>query len=379
MKVKLTFLFDRRKKASKTKEAVVELRITAQGKRSYISTGVWLLKNQWSNGLVVNHKDWKQLNERLQMMYRKCSDVITKMMDEGCFNIKAVSGQLENSMTQSLTFLDYFKRFSEQKAREIKSSTHKRYDVVYGFLEESKVIVFFTDITEDNIRKLDDILTDRGLKESSRYNYHKIIKPCVHQALYDGLIKKDPYERVKVKRGDENGIVRCLTPKEFQQLESSKMPTKSLEQVKDVFVFQTYTMMSYCDLEKFDYKKAKRKGNSIIYTAKRQKTGKEFTFLLLDRAKEILKKYKYKLPILSNDKYNLYLKAVALHAGLDIKLTTHYSRHTGATMLLNDGISYEIIAKVLGDTIREVEKTYAKMLDDTIVQSMSAFQKRNLG
>ena len=90
---------------------------------------------------------------------------------------------------------------------------------------------------------------------------------------------------------------------------------------------------------------------------------------------DILKKYKYKLPIISNEKYNMYLKVVAGYAKIGKNLTSHYARHTGATLLLNEGkVDYGIIAKILGDTIREVERTYAKLMDETIVESMVEYQ-----
>ena len=46
----LTFIYDRKGQATRTKAAVVELRVTADKARKYISTGVKLLPKEWSNG-----------------------------------------------------------------------------------------------------------------------------------------------------------------------------------------------------------------------------------------------------------------------------------------------------------------------------------------
>ena len=51
--VNLTFVYDRKGKASKTKKGMVELRIYHEGVRKYISTGVKLFPKEWSNGSVV--------------------------------------------------------------------------------------------------------------------------------------------------------------------------------------------------------------------------------------------------------------------------------------------------------------------------------------
>ena len=62
----LTFVYDRKGLATNKKAAVVELRITAGKTRKYISTGVKLLRKEWSNGAVVGRDDWKELNDQLQ-------------------------------------------------------------------------------------------------------------------------------------------------------------------------------------------------------------------------------------------------------------------------------------------------------------------------
>jgi len=115
-----------------------------------------------------------------------------------------------------------------------------------------------------------------------------------------------------------------------------------------------------------------------VYRANRVKTEQPFTIVLLKPALAILKKYDYILPIASNQKYNDYLKAAAKYAKIDKPITTHWARHTGATMLVNEGqIPMHIVQHMLGHaSIRETEKTYAKVLDRTIVQTMANYQKK---
>lgn len=103
----------------------------------------------------------------------------------------------------------------------------------------------------------------------------------------------------------------------------------------------------------------------------------EFCFILLRPAMEILRKYGYRLPVVSNVKYNLYLKAVAQSAGIDKPLTTHWARHTGATLLLNEGVDMEVVAKILGHSSTKITRsTYAKLLDDTVAREMEKVEER---
>ena len=50
-------------------------------------------------------------------------------------------------------------------------------------------------------------------------------------------------------------------------------------------------------------------------------------------------------------------------------------------MILNDGsVPMHVVQHILGHaSIRETEKTYAKVLDRTIVESMANYQKKKLG
>lgn len=378
MKLNLTLIFDRKGQSSKTKTGVVELRITADNIRKYISTGVKLLPKEWSNGSVVGRRDWKELNDQLQILKRKCSEIINKMMDEGGLDLNAVPRLLKGEIMQDGTFISYAKELAERRYRSITAGTKKHYEVMFKFLESWKGIVSFADVTERNILKMDDELVRRGLKECTRWNYHKLVKTFIIQAVEDGLVKRNPYSRLDIKKGNESGLTRFLSPEEFHRFESATIPYERYRKVRDVFVFQTYTLMSYSDLAAFDYKNCAKVRGSVVYKAKRQKTKQDFTIVLLPPALAILKRYKYQLPIISNVKYNEYLKVAVTFAKIDKPVTTHWARHTGATMLLNEGkLPMHVIQHILGHaSIRETEKTYAKVMDETIVESMVNYQAK---
>lgn len=377
MKVFLTYVYDRKKVASKVKAGVVELRISTNKKRKYISTGVKLSPKEWSNGSVVGREDWKELNDQLQNIKRKCSEIVNQMIDDGNLDIDAVPRLLTDAIIQRQTFIDYIQEIYKSKILKLSEGTQKRYQVFFKFLDEWGGIISFADITERNVMKMDECLTERGLKECSRYNYHKILKSFVLRAVNDGLVKRNPYGNLGIKRGEEVGVVRHLTPEEFHRFETCAIGDKCLARVRDLFVFQTYTAMGYADLEEFDYSRCVRIHGQVVYKSKRHKTGQEFVVVLLPPALGIVKKYKGKLPIISNVKYNLYLKAAVRYAKIDKPVSTHWARHTGATILLNEGnIPMHVVQHILGhSTIRETERTYAKVLDRTIVDSMSSYGK----
>lgn len=85
----------------------------------------------------------------------------------------------------------------------------------------------------------------------------------------------------------------------------------------------------------------------------------------------VLKKYKRKLPIISNEKYNDYLHVVESHLGLNKPLTSHVARHTFATTVaLAHDVPIESVSKMLGHKDIKTTQIYAKVLKSTIERNV---------
>jgi integrase len=211
------------------------------------------------------------------------------------------------------------------------------------------------------------------MKPYSKWNnYHRFLNSFILDAIDEGYLRRNPYKWINIdKQKRSHGIERCLTPEEFHRLKTSKMPTESIERVRDVFVFQTYTCLSYSDLREFDSRMIQEIKGMNVYVSNRKKTNMTFTIPLLSPALDILHKYSGKLPVISNVKYNEYLKIVAQAAGIDKPLSTHWARHTGATLLLNEGVPMQIVSKICGHSSTKItEQVYAKLLDETVVKAI---------
>lgn len=92
---------------------------------------------------------------------------------------------------------------------------------------------------------------------------------------------------------------------------------------------------------------------------------------LLDIPKSILEKYKDKLPngkilpIISNQKMNDYLKAIAAICGIEKTLIYHVAWHSCATsVLLANGVPIGMVSKILGHTNIRTTQIYAKVSND---------------
>ena len=338
-----------------------------------MSTGIRLLPKEWQRGRVVNRLDAATLNKTLDKLMNDVRQVIYDMIEDGNIDIFAIPARLEAKKRKAGTFLDYYAERAEYRKHGVGLITQGRYDHVLKVLRDFGKITHFSDLTERNIIALDSYLKKKGVQATSRWhNYHKFLKRFIVEAQRDGLMKVNPYDTVRLDKGDyDESIDKCLTLEEMKQLQATPMDRK-LERVRDLFVFQCYTSLSYSDLARFNAKLMEEVEGKLVYSARRGKTKVRFTVPLLPPALEVLKKYNGKLPIISNTKYNTYLKEVAAAAGIDKPITTHWARHTGATLLLNAGVRMEIVARVLGhSSVKMTEKIYAKLLPQTVVAAIN--------
>lgn len=374
----LEYVYNRYKKASSTKEAVVELRITFERKQKYMTTNIFLLPKNWHKGSVVNRVDALELNEFLDKLMVDVRKVILQMREEGNIDIFSIPDRLKRLRAGGISFLDFCDKRTEIRAYGKSDDSQERYHRFMKFFRAWGVIKDWDDITEENIILFDAYLTDRGLKPYSKWNnYHRFLNSFILDALSEGYLRRNPYKWVRIEKDkSSHGLGKHLTPEEFKRVMNVDLATESLEKVRDVFVFQTYTCLAYVDLAAFDAKKIQTVKGMKVYVGKRGKTKETFTIPLMKPALDILAKYKDKLPIISNVKYNEYLKVVAQAAGIDKPLSSHWARHTGATLLLNSGIDMRIVSKICGHSSAKItEQVYAKLLDETVVDAVAGIEK----
>jgi integrase len=112
-------------------------------------------------------------------------------------------------------------------------------------------------------------------------------------------------------------------------------------------------------------------GTCYIYKS-RQKTGVKYTAVVFPEGVEVLKKYDNRLPSISNQKGNAYLKEIQTICGLTKTLHFHLFRKTYATRLLNRGVRLEVVSKCLGHSSTQItQSTYGQLLKKTIIEEVS--------
>lgn len=360
-------VFDRKHVASNTKEGLVQIEVMYRRQRKYYSTGVKVKKNQWSkSGAVTGCLDMMMKNRRIDETKRAIDKFILDLIESGQpFDFQLLKNWMTHDEDRGMDYVDWVeKKIAERK--DIGEGTRRNHLKIVSLLNKIGFIKTFSDVTRENIVRMDNRLHSMGLKQTTIASYHKFMKRYVHEAMVEGLIDKDPYIGVKISMG-KSAWGRFLSVDEVLLVERVEMPTESLKRVRDLFLFQCYTGLAYADLMKFDFSKAEKGKKYYILTDDRKKTGEGFTVVLMDKAMEILKRYNYKLPKISCEQYNMRLKVVADACGIEKPIASHYGRRTCGMLLLNYGFPIEVVAKVLGHSnIKTTQAAYAKILDRTV-------------
>ena len=372
----IKFIYDRRNVSGKNKKGSIELRITYDRKQKFMSTGISVYPRHWNERTqrIIGAPGALEYNEILSEMERKTLRIISGMSESGRVDISAIPTLLR-SQTASITFLEYMCQRMEKK--NVVENTHRSHVTTYNKVVEFGKIKYFTDITPANIRAFGEWLHAYKMPNKKKYTQATIYKLTsnlslfISDAVVDGYLTENPYVTKRLNE-DKGGtrIDQYLTVDEVAKIESARMPTEAVSRSRDLFLLQCYTGMAYVDLMSYNFKKA---GGEQVCRGIRQKTGTEFVFVMTDKAREILERYKYKMPTLSNQKYNAHLKIMADAAGINKPITSHMGRRTAGSIWLNMGIPIDVVAKCLGhQSIQVTQRAYAKILDTTVVD---AFRK----
>lgn len=376
------FVFDRKHTATRSnfkgdkKKGLVQMEVAFAKKRKWYTTGVKVYSDQWSDTKrVCNRNDMMDLNSRLDAMMSVFNKYQTMCVSANTdFSFEVFDNMLRQSENAEMTYIDFAADRIEKRG-DITEGTRRFHRTFVLSLREFGRISRFSDLTRANIQLYDDFLHSKGYTQLTVYNYHKRNKIYIHEAMKFGYLDSDPYKSVRIQRGKPKPR-KYLTDDEMSKVASCQISSAPIDRCRDLFMFQCYTGMSYSDLAKFDFANdiLQRDGKSIILD-RRKKTDEDYYIVLLSPAIAILQKYGYKLPLISNVRYNYYLKVVAQFAKIDKPLTTHMARHTFAVFALNHGISIEVLAKMMGHTDIKTTQIYAKILDTSVEAGFDVLEK----
>ena len=374
----VSVIYDRKHTAKAKGVAKVEIRVyLGNGVRKYVTVGeatprTWK-KLATSNDVLNQVKKFQKILSAMDVM----GETMTKPNFER--HIDEMDAQLtpdirsENEYEgtdQNQSFIDYMEK--QVDSEKIAEGTRRQKHVVIDSLKRYGKIKTFADLTAKNIFDYDQWLHQEigdGRGYVTIKGYHKKIHKYVLQLWKCNMIPSDPYNQVTIKSGKSKERDPLLE-EQMVAIRKAEMPELKVEHARDLFVFSCYTGMAYCDVMAFDFKSMTIKCGDMYYIdGSRIKTGGVFFTPILPPAMEVLKKYDYKLPHMSNQKANEYLKIIRIQLNIRQNMTFHVARHSFATLALAHGIAIENVAKMLGHKNIKTTQIYAKVLRKTLTDN----------
>ena len=196
------------------------------------------------------------------------------------------------------------------------------------------------------------------------------VKALIAYAVGEGYIKKNPFNMVAVPKS--NPREEYLSDEDMEKIRTMNVRSEAIERARDLFLFQCATGISYSDMKNLKAEDFYCDKNGVYSVTKRRcKTSVHYTSVILPEGVEILKKYNFKLPVVSNAKYNLNLLKIEAITDCSTHLHSHLGRKVYATNLLRSGCSMKTVSKALGHSSTQVtEAAYAFLRDRDVVKEV---------
>ena len=280
-------------------------------------------------------------------------------------------------------------------------STSKKFATVKNHLNEFNAALSFDTFTEEGMKDYVDFLRKKDMRNSSVSKQIAFLKWFLRWCTKKGYCHNTAYEDFNPKLKSAPKKVIFLTNDELNKLKTVEIPHNKqyLERVRDVFLFCCFSGLRYSDV--YNLKRSDVKSDHIEITT--VKTADSLIIELNNHSKAILEKYKdvhfedhKALPVISNQKMNVYLKELGELAEINdpvretfykgskridivtpkyALLGTHAGRRTFICNALALGIPAQVVMKWTGHSDYKAMKPYIDIADNIKADAMSRFNQ----
>lgn len=384
-------LFYLKSNLKKNGNGVIMGRITVDGEQVQFSTKLEILPEQWNkaqgkpNGTGLRIAE---INRQLELIKSNITVYYNQQMASvGYITAHKLKNVVLGIDHKEHTIISYFEKFNAQYRLKVGISTTWTTYTKYE-LTKNRLIEFLNKKYNANdilLREFTTALlqefylflrTEHGSGNNNAMKNLQRLRAIFNYITTTGYSAfRDPY--LGFKMSFEKHSREYLEKEEIDIINHKKFQSKSLERVRDIFVFSCYTGLSYSDIVELKAENIRTAfDNNLWIMGQRQKTGVKFNVRLLDIPNQIIEKYSKKrlgdnlLPCITNQKMNEYLKEIAKLCNITKNITFHVARHTFATLCLTEGVPIESVSKMLGHTDIRTTQIYARIIDQKLSNDM---------
>jgi site-specific recombinase XerD len=381
-------------------EIPIYLRITVDGIPKELSVKRNCDPARWNShaGRASGTKEnIKKLNEYLDTYQSKVFDAKRKLIESNnILSSSAIKDILLGNEHRNKKLIKIFEEYNADVKKLIgvdySKSTWTKYDRTLRFTKEFIQWKYKSD--DIHIRQLNfEFVTQcelyyksvRKCSHNTTIKYISILKMIVLYCVANQWLENDPFALFGMTKEEVHPTF--LTKQEIQLIAEKEIKIERISRVRDVYIFCCFTGLAYADVKKLNRTELSvGVDNELWIFTDRFKTKIKSRIPLLPVSLAIIKKYQEDpacinnnkvLPVLSNQKYNSYLKEIADICGITKVLTTHTARHTfGTTVTLSNGVPIESVSKMLGHKKISTTQHYARVLDIKVGQDMNLLRKK---
>jgi integrase len=386
----VTFYLNKNK-IDKRGRAPIILQFDHDKKRFKYYTGEKIDPNYWSKSknsfIKSSYNDDSILNDYLQKLERRIYDIVRKLKDAN----RTISPELvkaeflkDNNQNYNNTFFPLFGEYLKACESTKVYGTIKNYkNALHYFNEYKNHSGFDFEFERLNMAFYDSfvqyLITEKKLANNTIGRVIKILKTFLNWTVEKGIHTNLDYKKFKI--WEEKIEIIYLTDQELKTVYNKEIENKALARARDLFCFGCFTGLRFSDVAEL----GKSNIENGIIQIRTQKTKDLLSIPLIPQAEEILKKYDYEMPTLTNQKLNKHLKelgklceinqpvSIQRYRGakrIDEKIpkydliTTHTARRTFITLSLEKGIRPEVVMSITGHKDFKSFSAYIKIVDN---------------
>ena len=361
-----------------------------------ISTGLSVDSKDWQKGYPKKNNSTKEIRSQLDSWKVQIDEFIKGVVNN------------ENRQPTKFELTQYINTLLGKKTTSSLISDH-----IQDYLKDCQKFANKTRLTKkQHLTHLTDFMGNRSISDLNSQivkGYQKEVNQLNREvATLNGYIKDAKAffkwlfenEHTTVNFGTylkkhtiKEKQVIALTDNEFEVLENAELKSDRLQRVVDLFLFGCYTGLRYSDIQRVN-KNIINANNEI--ELRQKKTSDLIRIPLINEAIQLLEKYNYELPQISNQKANDYLKEAFTLLRLTRKVTVstqhvngikdkvkpldkiisfHKARKTFITIALMRGVPAHIVKRLSGHKTDAVFNKYIAYTDEVMSEQIGKLSR----
>lgn len=376
-------------KPSKGDQLTILIRFNRHGKRYNFTTGLKVPKKYWNTktkSLKIETKEIREIDKKLNLLKEGLFLFLMeeRTKDEIRAKIKQLLGQKKDLWNQAW---DEYLEIIKQKASY--KTTWSKYNSIRDHsktaMDQKKLKLDFSRVDITFFEILNNYFLDLNYSPNTVSRLVSALKSFMRWSKAKGYHNQSSFE---LFRSNSARIrITYLNGDELRMFSEFIFDDPKLDRVRDLFCFACYTGLRFVDLGRISTDNIK--GNELHITARKDQD--ELEIPLSSKALRILLKYGNKLPSITNQRANEYLREAAKKAELKREILTtsfkrykkvdlsnklhdvismHMARRTFVTLMFAQGLPAETIMTFTGHSDLKAMKPYLETLTKESKQAL---------